>query len=178
MKSVKSMTYIALGAVFITSGSWITIPFAIPFTMQTFALFFVLKIFGGRVGGASILLHTAMGILGLPVFSGFKSGISAVVGPTGGYIIGFAIVGAVYFALESILKENANRILMNWICPILSVVACYGMGTAWYMNYISAETEIGLLSALSVCVLPYILPDLVKIYFAMKMGERVKKYLA
>lgn len=169
---MKSMIYVSLGAVFITVCSWITVPFAIPFTMQTFGIFFVLKAFGGKIGGLSIFLHTAMGFIGLPVFSGFNSGISALLSPTGGYIIGFLLTGTIYFALQSIF--NKNRIIRVAV-PYVSLVVCYVLGTVWYMQYISAESEIGLVSALSICVFPYIIPDVLKITLAGISAEKLKK---
>ena len=170
---LKKITYASLGAVLLTIGSWITVPFAIPFTLQTFALFFVLHTFGGKIGCISVLLHTAMGLLGLPVFSGFQSGISALISPTGGYVVGFLVTGALYFALYSIFdKKHTTR----WALPLFCLVLCYGLGTAWYMLYVSAQSEIGIVSALSVCVLPYIIPDIIKVCLAIISAERIKRF--
>lgn len=175
MKSkTKSMLYISLGATFIALCSWLTIPFPIPFTMQTFAIFFLLNVLGGRIGGLSVLFHIAMGLIGLPVFSGFKSGISALLSPTGGYIIGFALIGALYFALYAILKKNR---IVDMLMPYVCLTLCYGVGTAWYMNYVSAEGRIDLLSALAVCVLPYIVPDIIKMILATFTGNKLRKHI-
>ncbi len=171
---LKKITYASLGAVILTIGSWITVPFAIPFTMQTFALFFVLHAFGGKIGCISVLIHTAMGLLGLPVFSGFLSGISALISPTGGYIVGFLLTGALYFALYSIFGKKR---IIRWILPLFCLVTCYGLGTAWYMLYISAQREIGFVSALSVCVLPYIVPDIIKVCLGIISAKRIKRFL-
>ena len=175
MKSkTKSMLYISLGATFIALSSWITLPFPIPFTMQTFAIFFLLKVFGGRIGGLSVLFHISMGLIGLPVFSGFRGGVSELVSPTGGYIIGFAVTGALYFALYSLLNKKRT---LDMLFPYICLTLCYGVGTAWYMNYISAEGEIGLVSALSVCVLPYIVPDVIKIFLATLVAKKLKRHI-
>ena len=173
-KKMRSMTCVSLGAVFIALCSWITIPFVIPFTMQTFGIFFVLNAFGGKIGGLSILLHIAMGFIGLPVFSGFNSGLSALFSPTGGYILGFLVAGTSYFALQSLFEKNGA---LYKAAPCASLAVCYVLGTAWYMQYISAGSEMGLVSALSVCVFPYILPDIIKILLATVAARRIKRFI-
>ncbi|MBE6691986.1 MAG: biotin transporter BioY [Ruminococcaceae bacterium] len=173
-EKTKKITYAALGAVLLTIGSWITVPFAIPFTMQTFALFFVLGAFGGKIGGVSVFIHIALGLLGLPVFSGFQSGISALLSPTGGYVIGFALAGALYFAVNSILNKNR---MLDIALPYICLGACYAFGTAWYMLFVSAEGQIGLVSALSVCVFPYVIPDIIKVTLARVTSEKLKRLI-
>ena len=167
--NAKKITHASLGAVFLTIGSWITVPFAIPFTMQTFALFFVLGVFGGRIGGISVFIHISLGLLGLPVFSSFQSGISALLSPVGGYVIGFAFTGVLYFALYSILNKNR---LLGVTLPYICLVMCYTLGTAWYMLYISAESQIGL-----ACVFPYVIPDIIKITLASITARKLKKLI-
>lgn len=171
---IRKMMYVSLGATLIAVSSWIIVPFAIPFTMQTFAVFFLPKLFGGKIGGLAVLFHLAIGMVGLPVFSGFQSGVSALLSPTGGYIIGFALVGAFYFALDSFLRKNHT---LSMILPYICLGVCYALGTSWYMLYISAQTSVGLLSALAVCVLPYVVPDIIKILLATITAERLKKYI-
>ncbi len=173
-EKTKKITYASLGAVFLTIGSWITVPFAIPFTMQTFALFFVLGAFGGKIGGISVFIHISLGLLGLPVFSGFQSGISALFSPAGGYVVGFALAGTLYFALYSVLNKNR---LLDIAMPYICLVLCYTLGTAWYMLYISSESQIGFASALSVCVFPYVIPDIIKVTLASITAEKLKRLI-
>ena len=87
------LVYMALGAVLIAISSWISIPTTVPFTMQTFAVFFVLSALGGRRGTITILVYVLLGAVGIPVFSQFTSGIGILLGNTGGYIIGFLFTG-------------------------------------------------------------------------------------
>ena len=86
----------ALGAVFIAICSWISIPAAVPFTMQTFAAFFVLSALGGKRGTITILTYIFLGAVGVPVFAQFTSGIGILLGNTGGYIVGFIFIGLNY----------------------------------------------------------------------------------
>ena len=79
--------------------AWIAIPLpGISFTMQTFAVLLTLGLLGGRWGSISILLYLLLGIVGLPVFSGFRGGAAALLDPTGGFIWGFPVCGLVYWA--------------------------------------------------------------------------------
>ena len=85
------MVYIAVGTVLIAVCSWISIPFVVPFTLQTFAVFFVLSLLGGMKGTISIVIYILLGAIGVPVFSGITGGIGKLAGLTGGYIISSAI---------------------------------------------------------------------------------------
>ena len=82
--STLDMIYIALFGVLIGICSWITIPGAVPFTLQTFGVFLTVSVLGGKRGTSAVLLYIFMGLLGIPVFSGFQGGIGVILGPTGG----------------------------------------------------------------------------------------------
>ena len=84
-----NLVYIALFAVLIVICSWISIPTLVPFTLQTFAIYLTVLLLGWKRGLGAILVYILLGIVGVPVFSGFKAGLGVVAGPTGGYIIGF-----------------------------------------------------------------------------------------
>ena len=71
------MAYIALMAVLISVCSWLSVPAAIPFTMQTYAVFTALLLLGGRRGSIAVAVYIALGAVGLPVFSGFAGGIGS-----------------------------------------------------------------------------------------------------
>ena len=168
---IRNLTYIALAVAVLVLCSWLTIPFTVPFTLQTFAVFAVLLILGGWRGSIAILIYLAMGALGLPVFSGFRGGIGHLLGPTGGYLFGFLLTGAAYLLAEKLpggkgkLPGLAAGLLLCYLCGTLWFV--YGYGT------VRTQTTIGY--ALTVCVLPYILPDLAKLYLAFLVYKRVKK---
>lgn len=169
---VKQMTAVALGAVLIIICSWLTVPFTVPFTMQTFAVFTVLILLGGKFGTASVGLFVFMGLVGLPVFSGFKGGVGVLLGPTGGYVVGFVFAGLLYMLLEPAADKN------KWIkAAVLAggLALCYAVGTMWFLVVARrGGTDYGLGQVLAVCVLPYILPDLAKLWLAMFVGGRLK----
>ena len=87
------LAYIALGAALISVCAWITVPLTVPFTMQLFAVFFVLTALGGRNGTIAIAVYLLLGAVGCPVFAGFTGGFGALIGMTGGYLIGMLLIG-------------------------------------------------------------------------------------
>ena len=82
-KTTRELALIAMGAALIAVCSWIAVPTAIPFTLQTFAVCLVTALFGLKTGLAAVALYLLLGAAGLPVFSGFKGGLGALLGTTG-----------------------------------------------------------------------------------------------
>ena len=169
---VKDMTHIALMVVLITVCSWISIPAPVPFTLQTFAVFFALLFLGGHHGMTAICVYLIMGAIGLPVFTGFQGGMGVLAGAYGGYIGGF-LVTAILFRL---MAKDASQ-TRSVAVLVLGLAACYACGTIWFMNCYSAESELALPAALTMCVFPFILPDLGKLALAVFLVKRVKKFL-
>lgn len=167
--SIKSMTYISVMSVIIAICAWLTVPSALPFTMQTFGVFFALLFLGGKRGTLSILLYLLLGALGLPVFSGFSGGLAHLFGATGGYILGFLLIGIIYMIFEHIFK---NSLKISVFALILGLLACYFFGTLWFLIY-KGDTDF--FPAFSVCVIPFILPDLIKLFLAVMLSRRIKK---
>ncbi len=167
------LAYIALFTALIAVCSWISIPTAVPFTMQTFAVFLTLLMLGGRRGFFSVLTYILLGAVGVPVFSGFKGGISALFGMTGGYILGFLLTALIYFAAEKLIGSHSA---VKLAALVVGLVVCYAFGTVWFIVIYSRDVkQIGLLSALSMCVTPFLLPDAVKLALAWTMSVTLKK---
>ena len=152
--------------------AWITVPFTIPFTLQTFGLFITLRLLGGRRGTAVIGLYILLGIAGVPVFSGFGAGISVLAGPTGGYIAGFLLTGLLYIVTK---KLRTSRMRENAVLAA-GLLICYAFGTAWFCAIKgNAGSPMGFLQAAGICVLPYLIPDVVKLLLADQISARVRK---
>ena len=167
----RNMVYIAMFAVLISICSWISIPSAVPFTMQTFGIFLAVAVLGGKRGSLAVLVYLLLGLVGVPVFAGFSGGIGCLVGTTGGYIVGFQLTALVMWAMEAMLGKK------NWVLflsMVLGTAACYAFGTVWFM-YVYARTTgaIGLGTALGWCVIPYIIPDLLKAALALALRGRL-----
>ena len=166
------LAYIAIGAVIIAVCSWITIPSVVPFTLQTFGVILILATLGGRRGTLSILLFILLGLIGIPVFSGFRGGPAVLFGPTGGYILGFVLTGVIWILFEM----RPMRLPVKLIAAVLGLVICYFFGTVWFMFLYTRNTgAISVGMALAWCVLPFVIPDLVKVVLAVLLSGKLRK---
>ena len=171
--SVRELCWMALCAAVIAVCSWISLPAAVPYTLQTFAVFCTLLLLGGRNGSLAIGVYILLGAAGLPVFSGFRGGIGVLLGTTGGYIAGFLLTALVYRLSE---KLPDHRLPVRIAALLVGLLVCYAFGTAWFMVvYTRSKSAITLGSALTLCVLPFVLPDLLKLALAVTVSERMKK---
>ena len=170
------IVYIAVFAVIMAICSWISIPAAVPFTLQTFGVFIAAGVLGGKRGTLSVLVFILLGAVGIPVFANFSGGIGVLVGPTGGYIIGFLFSALVMWAME---KLPGKKSIMQIVSMVVGLVVCYAFGTAWFMVvYGKANGSVGLVTALGWCVFPFIIPDLIKIALAYVLSRKLRKYVA
>ena len=172
------MAYIALFAVLMAVCACITVPLPKPlvqFTLQTFAMFMALTTLGGRRGLYAMVVYLLLGAVGVPVFSGFRGGLGVLLDTTGGYIIGFAAAALVYWLLTAKLGDSLP---VKIAACVLGLAVCYAFGTAWFLVLYARTTgPIGVTTALSWCVLPYIVPDLLKLALAVVLSGRIKKFL-
>lgn len=174
-KIARECAYIALAVSLITVCAWISIPVgAVPVTLQTFAVCFAGAIFGGRRGVLAVLVYVLMGLVGIPVFAGFKAGTVALFGPTGGYIFGFFFASLVPALAKRIpVKQAVARCALLYAANIFGLAACYFFGTVWFV--LMYQCSVGY--ALTLCVVPFILPDLVKLFFAAFLAVKLERYL-
>lgn len=163
---------ISLFSAVIAILSLISIPFAIPFSMQSLGILFALALLGGKRGTLSILVYLALGAVGLPIFAGANGGLGVFLGPTGGFLVGWLFAGLCAILIESIVKSaRAAKILSLSLALVIS----YTMGTAWYIVYLGGLGEISLWSALIACVLPFVPFDVLKLVLAYKISNKIKK---
>ena len=165
-----NLTMTALFAVIICICSMLSIPAAIPFTMQTFAVFLALFMLGGKYGTLSIAVYILLGITGLPVFHNFTGGIGILMGSTGGFILGFILCGAVYLLMT---RPISKKPFFKLISAFAGLVICYITGTLWFVFTSSQGAGFG--TALLTCVVPFIVPDAVKILLAYFISQRLNK---
>lgn len=170
------MVYIAVFAVVMAVCSWISIPAQVPFTLQTFGVFMAVGVLGGKRGTIAVLVYILLGAIGIPVFAGFSGGIGALFGMSGGYIIGFLFSAIVMWGLENLIGRKP---VMQIISMIAGLIVCYGFGTVWFMIVYARTTgAVGLATVLGWCVIPFIIPDLIKIALAFVLSGRVRKHVA
>ena len=168
------IVYIGLFAVLIAICSWISIPATVPFTLQTLGVFLTVSMLGGRRGTLSVLVYILLGAIGLPVFSGFTGGIGILLGNTGGYIIGFLFSALTMWLISHL--AGSGRIVQAF-SMLAGLLVCYAFGTAWFMIvYTRGNGPVSLAVVLGWCVIPFIIPDLIKIAVALLIGSRIRKY--
>lgn len=183
MKSVSrlrtvDLTYLGLFAALMAICAWISVPMPaplVPFTLQTFAIFAAVTTLGGQRGTYAVGVYLLLGLVGLPVFAGFRSGPGTLLGTTGGYILGFFVCAVVYWLVTAWLGESLWAVFLG---GTLGLAACYAFGTAWFLLlYIRTTGPMSLGAALGMCVVPYVLPDLCKLALAVLVSRRVRPHL-
>ena len=163
------MAYIAMFAVVMAVCAWISIPAAVPFTLQTLGVFLAVGMLGGKRGTLAVLIYLLLGAVGMPVFAGFNGGLGYMLGSTGGYIVGFLLSALTMWGFEAALGRKTWVLAVSMV---LGLAVCYAFGTAWFMVVYAKNTgAIGLMTALGCCVIPYIVPDLVKIALALLLQK-------
>ncbi|MGN0522034.1 MAG: biotin transporter BioY [Eubacterium sp.] len=167
---IIDIVYIGLFAALISVCAWIAIPLTVSITLQTFAICLTAGLLGWKRGTLTVIIYILLGTIGVPVFTGFKSGIAAVTGPTGGYIIGF-IFTALIVGLAS--DKIGKKLWQNIVFMVIGVLVCYLFGTVWFV--IAYKTTF--VGALSTCVFPFLLPDAVKVVIAAVLVNRLKRFV-
>lgn len=175
MMKTRDLTYIGIMVALMAVCSWITIPTLVPFTLQTFAVFLASALLGGKRGTIAVAVYLLLGAVGLPVFSGFTGGVGKLLGVTGGYILGFLAQAIVLWIGERLLGRRPAAFFLS---GVLGLAVCYLFGSVWYLLlYTSTTGPVSIAVVLAQCVLPFILPDLVKLLLAMAVGQRLSKAL-
>ena len=143
-------------------------PWGVPMSLGTLGVFLAAGLLGAKGASVSMLIYLALGAVGVPVFAGFRGGLGVLAGPTGGYLVGYLALAALGGALCDRLPESKYRLPLAFACGL---AACYALGTLWF----AASTETPIMSALMICVLPYLPADAVKIAVAAVLCRRIRK---
>jgi biotin transport system substrate-specific component len=171
--SILGMIYASMFGAMTAIGAWIIIPLPlIPITLQTLFLSLAAALLGSYLGALSQIIYISLGIIGLPVFAGGKAGFGVLMGPTGGYLVGF-ILGAYIIGK---LIEKKERPGFVWIAAsmFIGLIVIYILGVAQLMMV----AQLSLKKALLVGVLPPLPGDIIKIWAAalitLKLRDRIK----
>ena len=169
---LKNIVLISLFTAIIAACSLITLPFPVPFTLQTLGIFSALLILGGKNGTIAISIYIAVGLVGIPVFSGFSAGIGHLMGATGGYVIGFLLTALSYWLITAIFGDKT----VTKVCGLASgLILCYTAGVIWYTTVYLRDTSLSaLISALTIGVVPFIIPDIIKLTVAILIDRKLK----
>lgn len=155
--------------------AWIAIPLPpVPITLQSFALLLCLQLLGGKYGSITCLVYLLLGALGVPVFSGFRGGLGALLGPTGGYLLGFLLTALCYWAITARL---GSRLPVRIAAGCVGLLLCYGFGTVWVLIYTAGAGTVSIWTALGQYVLPFLLPDALKLAAAVSLAQRLRRFV-
>ncbi len=168
----KEISIIAAFVALMAICSWIKVPGAVPVTLQTFAIFLAIGILGTKRGTAAVASFVAIGMMGAPVFASFAGGPAYLLGTSGGYIMGFVATAAV----TGIIMDKLGRSVASMaFAMVVGLAVCYAFGTIWFMSVYGASTGMSIEYVLSVCVVPFIVPDIIKIALAITASKLVKR---
>lgn len=160
--------------------SWVSIPLPftqVPINLAILGVLLAGGLLGSKYGALSLIIYILIGAVGVPVFAGFGAGLGTLVGPTGGYIVGYVLcaavagLGASSSAASKISKHPSLRLAAFMA---LGVAACYTFGTIWYVLLMKTSLWVGLIS----CVFPFIPLDAIKIAGALFLVKRLHKLIS
>ncbi len=174
MKS-KNITAVSLfvAAISICSFMAVPLPYGGYITMQTFGIFLSLLMLGGVKGSLAIFVYLLLGAAGAPVFAGFRGGLSCFLEAGGGFLLGFLLIGFAYILFE---KLSGGRTWGRIVGLVFGLLLCYSLGTVFFVHlYMQNGNPIGFIGALLITVVPYIVPDAIKLYLAYFLWRRLKK---
>lgn len=170
--SIHQMTVMALMTAVMCILGPMSIPIgAVPISFTNFVIYLTIYLLGTKLGTLSYCLYLLLGFAGIPVFSGYTGGIAKLAGPTGGYLIGFIFMAVIFGVF---LKKSHNKIGLPVLGMIMGTLVAYLFGTVWFI----IEMKCTLMYALSVCVLPFLIGDAVKILLASKIGPLIRNTLS
>ena len=170
----KDLTLTAVMAAIICIAGPLTVAVGpIPLSLATFAIYLAGAVLGPKRGTAAVALYLLIGMIGVPVFSGFTGGFQKLAGVTGGYLIGYLPCAFLSgFGAEKAEQAGKKRILPMMM--VLGTAVLYTVGTAWFM----IQTGNGFGAALGLCVLPFLPGDAAKIAAAAVLAAPVRKAAA
>lgn len=170
--SLRRMVYAAMFGALTAIGSFIVIPMQpVPITLQTLFTGMAGVLLGGYTGALSQVVYVLLGVIGLPVFSGGKAGLGTLMGPTGGYIIGF-IIGAFVIGKVMEIRKEPGTVWIGFSLALGNLVI-YTLGVA----QLSLVAHLSLTKALIAGVVPFIIGDLLKLVtttlIARKLSNKI-----
>lgn len=169
--TVYSMTVMALMTAVTCIIAPMSIPIGpVPISLTNLVLCFSIVLVGKKRATVSFFIYLLVGAIGIPVFSGFSGGIGKMIGPTGGYLIGFLFltwIGGIF------TEKHLGKPFWYAVGMLLGTVSVYFFGTIWFVFLMKTEVWY----ALTICVFPFLIFDIIKIVLACTVGETIRKRL-
>lgn len=179
LSRAQSIAFVGLTIALIAVGAWITVPIGpIPFTLQVFVIAFAFLVLPGWLPVAAIAGYLLLGAIGVPVFSGMRGGIGVLMGPTGGFLLGylaaaFACVGIVHLmrGKSGTAESRARQIATGIAVGIAYLIITYICGWAQYMFV----ANVSAVQSFAVTVAPFVVVDLIKVAAAIFVATVVRR---
>lgn len=175
---IHHITGIGLMSAIICILGPIVIPIGmVPVSFTGIGIYLSLFLIGKKRTVTAVFIYLCIGLVGLPVFSGFTSGPGKLLGPTGGYLVGYVLSAYVCGGLmERRKKKNkeGSEKRQNWenfVFLLVGNLILYIIGSLW----LSKSSSLGFETAVQIGVLPFIVPDILKIIFTITLGRELKK---
>ena len=169
--SVRELSLIAVMSAVTCILGPLSLPIGlVPISLTNLAIYIAIYTLGRKRGTISYIVYLFIGLIGIPVFSGFSGGFAKLAGPTGGYLIGFIFMA---FISGIFIDKFPNKIYICFLGMLLGTIVTYLIGTAW----LACVAKIPFYSALSAGVIPFIPGDLIKIAVASLIGPQIKNRL-
>ncbi|MBD5133803.1 MAG: biotin transporter BioY [Clostridiales bacterium] len=183
LADTRRLTLCAVMAAVMCVIAPISIPIGpISITGGTLAIYLAAYLLGGVWGTVSTLVYLLVGFVGLPVFSNYMGGAARLLGPTGGYLVGYLPMALL---AGTVVQRSAHRfdergkagmvitLAVQFMGMALATAVLYAFGTAWYC----IQAGVDLQKALAACVFPFIPWDLAKMVVALIVGAPVRRRL-
>jgi len=167
---VSDMTIIAICTALLCVIAPFSVPLPmmpVPLSLATAAIYLFSYILDMKKAVATCALYIMIGVVGLPVFSGFKGGIAVILGPTGGYIIGYIFLTLI---ISFIIKNSKDNMVMYVLGMLVGTIVLYTFGTVW----IIVSTHMQVSKAVMVCVVPFIVGDVLKMVSCVLVAKNIK----
>lgn len=171
-KKLRAMIITALFAAIIGILAQVTIPLPlVPITGQTLAIGLAATILGSRYGTVSVLLYILLGAVGIPVFAQFSAGLSVIVGPTGGFIVGFIPAA---FLIGLYLEKTSFTFYQAMVANTIGMFVTLIFGTVW----LKVVADLSWPAAFAGGFAPFIVVGLIKAALASWIGVVVRRRLS
>lgn len=167
---IHQMAPVALMAAVLCIIGPLTIPVGpVPVSVLPVALYFIVYVLGMWRAVASCMIYIFIGLVGLPIFAGYTGGPAVLLGPTGGYVIGYLLLTMCSgFFVEKFMKK-----IWHFLGMVTGLILCYMLGTVWLM--FSAQMTVR--QAMITGVAPFVLFDILKIFAALLIGPIFRRHL-
>lgn len=183
---IQNLTSTAfMAAIMCIVGPFIIPVGVIPFSLASMVVYLIVLLLGKKKACISVMIYLLVGLVGIPVFSGFGAGAGIIFGPTGGYLIGYLVLCGISGTILEKVSINGKRkneknieqrkkdykMGVQLLSLAAGTIGLYFFGTLWLM----LQGNMSFISALTVGVIPFLVFDIIKMILAISLADSIKK---